>query len=371
MIAYVTPEVYAEYDRFVEGHPCGHFMQSRMWGRLKTHWEWDAVLVRDDITGAILGSLALLTRKVPGLPYTIMYGCRGPVCDRSDAKVVSQLIEGAKCLAKEKKAYLLKLDPDVLASDHKFIDTLVSLGFTPPTNNRNFEGIQPRFVFRLNVAGRTEENLLNSFEAKTRYNIRLARRKGVEVKVCGKEAVPAFSKIMDETGKRDGFVVRPASYLERLLDCLGEHARLYMAYYNEQPVAGSIAIWFGNKVWYLYGASSNASRNVMPNYLLQWEMIRWALEKGCEIYDFRGVSGDLSPENPLYGLYRFKKGFGGDFTEFAGEFDMILKPAVAAAIKVGEKAYRFGRRQVRNLRKLMADNDAGNEKEPPKSDDSL
>ncbi|HHX71638.1 MAG TPA: peptidoglycan bridge formation glycyltransferase FemA/FemB family protein [Clostridiales bacterium] len=367
MIAYVTPEVYSEYDRFVEEHAQSHFMQTRMWGRLKTHWEWDAVLVRDDITGAIKGSLALLTRKVPGLPFSIMYGCRGPVCDRSDVKVVSALIEGAKRLAKEKKAYLLKLDPDVLASDKKFIDTLVSLGFSAPSTNRNFEGIQPRFVFRLNVAGRTEENLLNAFESKTRYNIRLARRKGVEVKICGKEAVSEFSKIMEETGARDRFVVRPASYFERLLDSLGDHARLYMAYYNDHPVAGSIAVWYGRRVWYLYGASSNSSRNVMPNYLLQWEMIRWAIENGCDEYDFRGVSGDLSPENPLYGLYRFKKGFAGDFTEFAGEFDMVLKPAVATAIRVGEKTVRFGRRQIRNVRKLISKGGSGSEKKDVKT----
>ena len=82
----------------------------------------------------------------------------------------------------------------------------------------------------------------------------------------------------------------------------------------------------GDKAWYLYGASSNRHRNLMPNYLIQWEMIRWAREQGCTLYDFRGVSGDLNEDNPLYGLYRFKKGFGGEFTEFIGEWDQIYSP---------------------------------------------
>ena len=101
-----------------------------------------------------------------------------------------------------------------------------------------------------------------------------------------------------------------------------------MAFHEGQPIAGTLAIHYGDKVWYLYGASSNEHRNLMPNYLLQWTMIQWAIETGCRIYDFRGVSGDVSEDNPLYGLYRFKKGFGGEFTEFVGEMDLVLnKPA--------------------------------------------
>ena len=153
----------------------------------------------------------------------------------------------------------------------------------------------------------------------------------------GDEAVNDFSRIMNETGARDHFIVRSAGYFRSLLSCLGDNARLYMAYHDGRPIAGTIAIRFAGKVWYLYGASSNADRNLMPNYLLQWEMIRWALDSGCFLYDFRGVSGDLSPDNPLYGLYRFKKGFTGEFTEFLGEYDYVLKPWVVSAVKNGRR----------------------------------
>lgn len=104
-------------------------------------------------------------------------------------------------------------------------------------------------------------------------------------------------------------MTRKPEYFAAMLDNLGEHARLYMAFDpNDTPIAGTLAIHYGDKVWYLYGASSNEHRNLMPNYLLQWRMIQWAVETNCRIYDFRGVSGDVSEDNPLYGLFRFKQG---------------------------------------------------------------
>ena len=119
-----------------------------------------------------------------------------------------------------------------------------------------------------------------------------------------------------------------------------EHARLYMAFHEGQPIAGTLAIHYGDKVWYLYGASSNEHRNLMPNYLLQWSMIQWAVETGCSVYDFRGVSGDISEDNPLYGLYKFKKGFGGDFTEFVGEYDLVLKRTAWLIAEKGSVLYK-------------------------------
>jgi lipid II:glycine glycyltransferase (peptidoglycan interpeptide bridge formation enzyme) len=158
--------------------------------------------------------------------------------------------------------------------------------------------------------------------------VRVAQKKGVEVKICGQEQVPAFADLMLTTGVRDGFVTRKADYFSAMLHNLGEHARLYMAFHEGKAIAGTLAIHYGDKVWYLYGASANEHRNLMPNYLLQWSMMQWAIEKGCRIYDFRGVSGDVDENNPLYGLFRFKQGFGGDFTEFVGEMDYVLNPAV-------------------------------------------
>ena len=345
MIEFVTEKNLPEYEAFNASHPYGHFMQSRAWGYVKHEWHWEGIVCRDNISGEIKGSLAVLLRKLPKLPYTLMYGCRGPVCDPHDTKTLTELFHGAKELGRKYNSYVFKLDPDVLVEDTVFTRDLLSLGFRSASTGKNFEGIHPIFVFRLNVSGMDEEAAMNHFHSKTRYNIRYAARKGVTVKVCGKEQLPVFSKIMLETGLRDGFVTRPQSYFENLLDKLGEHARLYMAFYEDKPIAGTLAVHCGDKVWYLYGASANEYRNVMPNYLLQWSMIQWALEKKCRIYDFRGVSGDISESNPLYGLYRFKKGFQGDFCQFVGEFDYVFKPFVNSLVTKGEKTYRTLRRK--------------------------
>ncbi len=327
MYELITRETLEEYESFVQSHPKGNFAQSYLWGKQKPMWGWKAIAVRGT-DGEIKGSMAVMIRKMPLVGRTLMYACRGPVCDLDDRETFSQLLEGAKALAKESRSYVIKIDPDVPAENTAFAELLGSFGFRGKEGGKNFEAIQPKFVFRLNVKGKTEEEVQAGFHQKWRYNIRVAQKKGVEVKICGKEMVPAFADLMLTTGVRDGFVTRQPEYFAAMLDNLAEHCRLYMAFHEGRPIAGTLAIHYGDKVWYLYGASSNEDRNLMPNYLLQWEMIRWAIENGCRIYDFRGVSGDLSEDNPLYGLYRFKKGFGGDFTEFVGEMDLVLNKPV-------------------------------------------
>ena len=350
MYEFITEKTLPEYEAFVQSHPKGNFAQSYLWGKQKPMWQWDAIAVRGE-DGAIRGSLAVMTRKVPGIGRTLMYGCRGPVCDLDDRETFSQLLDGAKALAKKYKSYVIKVDPDVPSSNTAFSSMLQSFGFRAKEGGKNFEAIQPRYVFRLNVEGKTEEELLANFHQKWRYNIRLAERKGVTVRICGKEMVPAFSDLMLTTGVRDGFVTRKPEYFAAMLDNLGEHARLYMAFDpNNTPIAGTLAIHYGDKVWYLYGASSNEHRNLMPNYLLQWRMIQWAVETNCRIYDFRGVSGDVSEDNPLYGLFRFKQGFGGDFTEFVGEMDLVLSPVIYWAVEHGTSVFKELRKQVYLIR---------------------
>jgi len=361
LIEFVTDANRGAYEAFVMSHPYGHFMQSCLWGKVKDNWIWEGILVKSP-EGEIRGAMSVLIRRLPVVPWTIMYAGRAPVCDPHDRETLRELVEGAKKLAKRYRSYELKMDPDVLSSDTEFADLMRELGFRVSEDSKNFEGVQPRYVFRIDMQGRDEEALMASFGQKTRYNIRLAVRKGVTVRICGKEMVPDFARIMQETGIRDGFITRDASYFAKMLDALGEHARLYMAFYEDKPVAGTLAIWYGDKVWYLYGASSNEYRNVMPNYLLQWEMIRWAIEQGSRIYDFRGVSGDISEDNPLYGLYRFKKGFNGDFCEFVGELNLVLNRPVYFLLENGQHVYR----KLRKLRYIRRNQAAAAEKAPEK-----
>jgi lipid II:glycine glycyltransferase (peptidoglycan interpeptide bridge formation enzyme) len=343
------PARLAEYEAFNMAHPKGHFCQSVIWAGVKNEWDWQVVLVRGD-DGAICGSMAILIRRMPGMPYTMLYSPRGPVCDPHDEATIAALMEGARRLAKERRGFTFKLDPDIRSDDALFCEIMKRQGFVLHAEGKNFEGIQPRFVFRLPVLGKTEEDLMNGFDGKWRYNVRLAGRKGVEVRICGPEMLESFYNIMIETGMRDNFVTRPLSYFQRMMDSMGQNLRLYMAFYEDKPIAGTLAIHYGDKVWYLYGASSNQFRNVMPNYLLQWEMMRWSLAEGCTLYDFRGVSGDLSEDNPLYGLYRFKRGFGGELVEFCGEFELCFKPTVAKSIEQLRKVYNKTMRTLYRLK---------------------
>ena len=224
---------------------------------------------------------------------------------------------------------------------------LLNLGYKIKDNAKDFKDeIQPRYVFRLDIKGKTEEEIMAGFHQKWRYNIRLAAKKGVEVREGTREDLKAFHKIMVETGSRDGFIIRPLEYFEKMYDNLApEHMKLLMAYYDNEPISGVIPIFYGNKTWYLYGASSNKHRNLMPNYLLQWEMIKMAIARHDDIYDFRGVSGVVDETHPQYGLYRFKKGFGGKFTEFLGEIYIPYKP-------ITYKLYRFSEKLFRTLRQI-------------------
>ena len=339
MTELVTEKTLAEYESFVQGHPKGHFAQSSLWAKQKPAWSWKAIVSRDD-EGKIRGSVAFLIRKMPFIGRNMMYACRGPVCDLDDRATFDELMAAARALAAQKKAYVIKIDPDVPSDQTDFVKMLEENGFRTRDTGKNFEAIQPRYVFRLYLNGRSEEELLASFHQKWRYNIRLATKKGVEVRICGKEMVPDFARIMVETGLRDNFATRPPEYFSAMLDNFGEKCRLYMAFYEDKPIAGTLAIHYGDKVWYLYGASSNEYRNLMPNYLLQWRMIQWAIETGCRVYDFRGVSGDISEDNPHYGLYRFKQGFHGEFTEFVGEYDNVQNRLMYFLAEKGSLAYK-------------------------------
>lgn len=334
------------YTSFVESHPKGHVLQTLEWAKVKgDNWEHVYVMVEDQ--GEIKASMLLLIRKLPIIGKNMIYSPRGPVCDMHDMAVLRFLMDEVKKLARQRNAIMLKIDPDIKADDKETVENLKTLGFVQNQEALNFEGIQPRFVFRLDITPSLDE-LMANFHSKTRYNIRLAEKKGVVVRMGTRKDLPIFHEIMEITGLRDNFVVRPLSYFEKMYDCLSDkgYLELALAEYQGQVISGIICLFCGDKCWYLYGASSNEHRNVMPNYLLQWEMIKRAKERGCTMYDFRGVSGDINPDNPLYGLYRFKKGFNGEFTEFIGEFDLILNPMWYTIWKKAVPAFRKARRKV-------------------------
>ena len=337
------------YKSFLESHDRCNFQQSLEWGNVKTSWIKEVIL-SEDKDGNIRGSLCVWIRKIP-IFGNIMYSARGPVCDIYDEEVIKDLVEGANALAKKYKAFVLRVEPDILKSDEEFRTIISRNGFKIKDDGKDFKDeIQPRFVFRLDLKGKTEDQVFAEFHQKTRYNVRLATKKGVLVREGTREDLKDFHEIMKITGKRDDFIIRPLSYFEKMYDELGEHVHLLMAYYEDKPISGIFNIDYGNKVWYLYGASSNEHRNLMPNYLLQWEGIKYAIANEKVMYDFRGVVGVVDESHPQYGLYRFKKGFDAEFTEFIGEINIKFKPLTYRLYKTSEKIFKMIRWTIRRIK---------------------
>ena len=329
------------YKEFLENNERCNFQQSIEWGKVKQAWKNEIVLSKDN-EGKIVGAVSVLIRKMP-IFGNFMYISRGPICNIHDKAVLQDLTEGLKLLAKKYKAFTLKWEPDIKSDDLEFRKIATELGFKIKDDAKDFsEGIQPRYVFRLNLKDKTEDEIFAEFHQKTRYNIRLATKKGVVIREGKREDLKDFHKIMEITGKRDDFMIRPLSYFEKMYDELApEHFKLMMAHTSDgEPISGIIDIIYGNKIWYLYGASSNAHRNLMPNYLLQWDMIKYSIEHKKDMYDFRGVVGIVDESHPQYGLYRFKKGFNAEFTEFIGELYINYKPITYKMYKISEKIYK-------------------------------
>ena len=327
-------------QKFLETNKKSHFLQSPEWAKVKTDWKHEMIVIEDN--GEIKGTMSILLRKVPIFNRYIMYAPRGFVCNEHDKETLEKLTYKAKEIAKKYKAFIFRLDPDISNEDEEFKKIAKELGYKTKDNIKNIDQvIQPKYVFRLDISNKTEEELLATFNQKTRYNIRLAIKKGVTTRVGTIEDMETFYNIMKETGSRDNFFIRPIEYFKKIYTVMGEkHARLIIAEHEGTPISAVMPIMYGNKVWYLYGGSSNKYRNLMPNYLLQFEMMKWGLENKCDIYDFRGVSGFKDENDPQYGVYRFKKGFNGDFVEFVNELYIVFNPVMNFIFNVSEKLYK-------------------------------
>ena len=306
---------------------------------MKKEWKNAFIIIKE--SKKIIGVCLILIRKLPFLKYSFLYAPRGPVF--KEEKCLPIFITAIKELAKKEKAFMFKADPMVEDSE------IYSQYFNIHSNYKNFEGIQPRFESVLPLYDKTTENdVLNSFSSKTRYNIRLAIKKGVEVNLVKNDeiekGIDEFYYLMQTTGKRDNFTIRNKEYFKKLIIDMNQtdkYSKLYIAKYNNIPIAGSIIIKNGDSVEYLYGASSNEYRNVMAPYLLQWTAIKDAFNQGYRNYSFGGISGDFTPTNPLYGLYKFKSGFGTKVVEYIGEIELTFNPIIKFLFLAGLKVKKY------------------------------
>lgn len=309
-----------KYKEFVDNFSSTSLMQSMNWADVKKGWESEYVYLEED--GKIVMAMSLVIRKIIG-SKSMIYAPRGPVGDIYDIQKVKKITEEVDKIAKKYNAFVFRFDPERYY-DEKLEEMYVKEGYK--VRNRKFgknELIQPRYNMILNISGKTEEEVFKGYSEKTRYNVRVAKRKGVTVRYSRDvEDLKTFYNLYVVTGIRDKIASRPYDYFERMLNTFDEnHMRIYIAEFEGKALSAAIAINYGKKTFYLYGASSNEKRNLMPNYLMQQEMIEWAIETGCDLYDFGGVF-ILDKSN---GLYKFKEGFCRQegVTEFIGEIDKV------------------------------------------------
>lgn len=324
----IKPEEIDKFNNFTAYYDWGDLLQSYEWGELKSKSGWKPIRIIAEENNEIIATANILKKSIPKVNKCIFYIPRGFTCDTHNKELVKALTNYLKELGKKHNAILIKIDPPILIEDTESLKNLTDNGFVSICDE-GFGGTQPKCVMQLDLTDKSLDDLLASFHQKWRYNIRLAAKKGVEVKLdCTKEDLPVFYELLKETCKRDGFLVRDYEYFEAMWDLLEPkgYIKMFLTYYEGKPLTGSLCYLWGDKAMYTYGASNNEHRNLMPNHLMQWEMIKWAVDNNCKWYDFRGVSPkkEKDDNDKLSGLNRFKEGFNPRFVEYIGEFDLPL-----------------------------------------------
>lgn len=315
------PEVsLAEWNTFLGNHPNAHLLQLGEWGELKNNFGWQpARLLLNNEVGA-----QILFRRLP-LGLTLGYMPK-PVFSEQWAVNSDQFWKEVDSVCKKNRAVFLKIEPDAWEDE---------FNFQPSNFKLSTHNIQPPRTIIVSIK-EDEEQILARMKPKCRYNIRLAEKKGITVRAWG-DNIPAFHEMMTVTGGRDKFGVHSKEYYQRAYELFHpkETCELLVAEFEGKPLASLMVFANGKRAWYVYGASNDMERNRMPAYLLQWEAIRWAKARGCDEYDLWGVPDESeetleaqfeSRRDGLWGVYRFKRGFGGQVKRAAQALDRVYNP---------------------------------------------
>ena len=353
----------ADHLRFAQSRDSVSFLQLPSWALVKSEWRHESLgWFRDD---ELVGTALVLLRAIPRTKRYLAYIPEGPILDWESAITVDGLkswLEPMLVHLKARGAFAVKMGPQVvlrrwLAHTIKEAMTQSSAGsarrlgdVTPDAtyelglnlsrelralgwrqeSSSAFGDVQPRYVFQIPLEGRTADDVLAGFNQLWRRNIKKATTANVHVHQGQREDLADFHRIYCETAQRDGFRPRPLSYFERMWDALNaedpDRIRLYLAKKDSDLLAAATAVNVGTHSWYSYGASTTAGRELRPSNAMQWAMISDAISDGRKIYDMRGITDTLDPDNPLIGLLQFKVGTGGNAVEYVGEWDKVLRP---------------------------------------------
>lgn len=350
------------------------------WGAVKSDWRHESLGWFDG--DALVGAGLVLYRQVPRLPRFLAYLPEGPDIDWLGEGPAARGLAGAPervhplpdwldpMLAhlKGAGAFAAKLGPPIwtrrwtaptlkaaiadgqatalrdLPADETdgralaVADVLEALGWTQrPSSGAGFGDVQPRYVFQVPLAGRTDAELLGGFNQLWRRNIKKAQKAGVTVRMGTEADLATFHEVYVETAERDRFHPRPLAYFQRMWRSLTpedpDRIRLYLAEHDGTVHAATLWARVNRHCWYTYGASTTAGRDLRPSNAIQWQMMRDARDAGADTYDLRGISDTLDAEDHLFGLLQFKLGTGGYAQEYSGEWDYALRPALNRAFE--------------------------------------
>lgn len=329
-----------DWNRIIAGLPVSHLLQTWEWGQIKAAYGWKVLPQTWTDGRGTHQAAALVLERSPGLKglFRVLYVPRGPLLDWADDARRKQVLDGLETLVRERKAMLIKIDPEVV----------IETGFPGQAEARpdplgqkirrdlqqrgwrfSVEQVQFRNTFWVDLTAPPEEWLAR-MKQKTRYNIRLAERKGVSIRAGTLDDLPMLYRMYAETSIRDGFVIRPENYYRRIWQTFMERqmAQILIAEVQGEAVAGLVLFHFGKTAYYLYGMSRQAHREKMPNHLLQWEAMKRARAAGCTRYDLWGAPDHFQETDPMWGVYRFKEGLGGTVVQTLGAWDYVCNFAL-------------------------------------------
>ncbi len=308
-----------EWNNLISALPHAHILQSWEWGEFKSRSGWSA---RRLVWGTDAAA-QILTRSALRGAVRVLYIPKGPLLDWSNDSLRARVLDDLQSLARRERAIFIKIDPDLP----------IGAEITRELEIRDWRLSADQIQFRntaiLDLA-RDEAEILAAMKQKTRYNLRLAERKGVRVRAGGEADLDLLYRMYAETSVRDGFVIRSADYYH---DAWGSFIRAGLAQpliaeVEGEAVGGLVLFKFARTVWYMYGMSRDAHREKMPNHLLQWEAMRWAKANGCDTYDFWGAPDEFVESDPLWGVWKFKEGFGAQAVRHIGAWDYAPSPSL-------------------------------------------
>ena len=318
----------AAWDAFVQGFDSYSVTHSFSWGQLKHSFGWGVRRFWLEEGNVPFAGGQILIKKAPIPSMALAYAPRGLLVDYDNPDAVKAVSDAVREICLEENAVILKTEPMVPSESDM---TVYRKAGHSPTD----KGVQPKQTLVLDLK-QSEEDLLAGMKGRTRYNARLAEKKGVRIiNGNGDEELNRFYGLLESTSKRKHFLVHNRTYYDRMLELFQDNIRIFLAEYEDMTLSGVFLLTFGKYAYYSYGASRREHSNTKSTQGLQWAAIRWAKHNGFKEYDFWGIPDNPAKDHPLYGVFKFKEGFGGDIERYIGAYDMDIKPFGASVLRAG------------------------------------